>query len=104
MAHDQEVVGSNPATVYWMDVRDDASYYIKRKLKIKVVKWGTLKKYFKKKKKKKNVYVSVERGQLARSGVALHEEDQKVVEDWWRLNLRSGGRQEKVLTQPLASK
>jgi hypothetical protein len=29
MAHDQEVVGSNPGTVYWMDVSDDASYYIK---------------------------------------------------------------------------
>ncbi len=27
-AHDQEVVGSNPGTVYWMDVCD-ASYYIK---------------------------------------------------------------------------
>jgi hypothetical protein len=101
MAHDQEVVGSNPATVYWMDVSDDASYYIKRKLKIKVTKWGTPKK----KKKKKNVFVSVECGQLARSGVALHEEeDQQVVEDWRRPNLRSGGRQEKVLTQPLASK
>ena len=22
MAHDQEVVGSNPGTVYWMDVSD----------------------------------------------------------------------------------
>jgi hypothetical protein len=29
MAHDQEVVGSNPDTVYWMDVSDDASFYIK---------------------------------------------------------------------------
>ncbi len=29
MAHDQEVEGSNPGTVYWMDVTDDASYYIK---------------------------------------------------------------------------
>jgi hypothetical protein len=27
MAHDQEVVGSNPDTVYWMDV-SNASYYI----------------------------------------------------------------------------
>jgi hypothetical protein len=26
-AHDLEVVGSNPGTVYWMDV-SDASYYI----------------------------------------------------------------------------
>jgi len=48
MAHDQEVVGSNPGTVYWMDVSDDASYYKKRKLKIKVAKWGTPKKYLKK--------------------------------------------------------
>jgi hypothetical protein len=38
MAHDQEVVGSNPDTVYWMGVSDDASYYIKEKLKIKVAK------------------------------------------------------------------
>jgi hypothetical protein len=29
MAHDQKVVGSNPGTVFWMDVSDDASYYIK---------------------------------------------------------------------------
>jgi len=29
MAHDQEAVGSNPGTVYWMDVSDDASYCIK---------------------------------------------------------------------------
>jgi hypothetical protein len=48
MAHDQEVVGSNPGTVYWMDVSDDASYYIKEKLKIKVAKWGIPKKYLKK--------------------------------------------------------
>jgi hypothetical protein len=27
--HDQEVVGSNPDTVYWMDV-SNASYYIQR--------------------------------------------------------------------------
>ena len=45
MDHDQEVVGS---TVYWMDVSDDASYYINEKLKIKVAKWGTP--------KKKNIY------------------------------------------------
>jgi hypothetical protein len=37
MAHDQEIVGSNPSTVYWMDV-NNASYYIKEKLKIKVAK------------------------------------------------------------------
>jgi hypothetical protein len=34
MAHHQEVVSSNPGTVYWMDVSDDAIYYIKEKLKI----------------------------------------------------------------------
>jgi hypothetical protein len=28
-AHDQEVVVSNPDTVFWMGVRDNASYYIK---------------------------------------------------------------------------
>ncbi len=33
MAHDQEVVGSNPNTEYWMDVSDDASYYIKENWK-----------------------------------------------------------------------
>jgi hypothetical protein len=32
MAHDQEVVGSNPGTVYWMDVSNDASFFIKRKI------------------------------------------------------------------------
>jgi hypothetical protein len=47
MARDQEVVGSNPGTVYWMDV-SVASYHIKEKLKIKVAKWGTPKKIFKK--------------------------------------------------------
>jgi hypothetical protein len=44
MAHDQEVLGSNPGTIYWIDVSDDASYYIKRKLKIKEAKWGAPKK------------------------------------------------------------
>jgi hypothetical protein len=44
MAYDQEVLGSNPVTIYWMDASDDASYYIKRKLKIKEAKWGTPKK------------------------------------------------------------
>ena len=34
MAHDQEVVGSNPGTVYWMDV-SDSRYYIQT-MKIKV--------------------------------------------------------------------
>jgi hypothetical protein len=43
MAHDQEIVGSNPDIVYWMDV-SNASYYIKEKFKIKIAKWGTPKK------------------------------------------------------------
>ena len=43
MTHVQEVMGSNPGTVYWMDL-----HYItlKEKLKIKEAKWGTPKKYF----------------------------------------------------------
>jgi hypothetical protein len=41
MAHDQEVVSSNPGTVYWMDV-SDASYYVIKKMEIKVAKWGKL--------------------------------------------------------------
>jgi hypothetical protein len=40
MAHDQEVVGSNPDTVYWMVVSNDTNFYIKENLKIKVAKWG----------------------------------------------------------------
>jgi hypothetical protein len=44
MAHDQEVVGSNPGTVYWMDISDLLAFTFK-KLKIKVAKWGTPKKY-----------------------------------------------------------
>jgi hypothetical protein len=51
MAHEQAIMGSNPGTVYWMDV-SDASYYIREKFKIKVAKWGTPKKYLKKKKLK----------------------------------------------------
>jgi hypothetical protein len=35
-------MGSNPGTIYWMDVSDDD--YIIRKLKIKVAKWDTPKK------------------------------------------------------------
>jgi hypothetical protein len=41
MACDQEVVGLNPGTVYWMNVSNIANYYIKEKLKIKVAKLGT---------------------------------------------------------------
>ena len=29
-AHDKEVVGLYPGTLYWMNVNNDASYYIKR--------------------------------------------------------------------------
>jgi hypothetical protein len=44
MANDQEVMGSNPGTIYWMDV-SEAIYYIHMKItKIKVAK----KKIFKK--------------------------------------------------------
>jgi hypothetical protein len=53
-AHDRGVLGSNPGTVYWMDVsKQFASYYILEKLKIKVAKWGTPKKINIKKAKKK---------------------------------------------------
>ncbi len=30
MAHDQEVVGSNPGTIYWMDISDDAAITLKK--------------------------------------------------------------------------
>jgi hypothetical protein len=40
-------VGSNPA-VYWKDVSNLLAITLKEKLKIKVVKWGTPKKIFKK--------------------------------------------------------
>jgi hypothetical protein len=48
MAHDPEVVGSNPGTIYWMDVSDLLAITLKEKLKIKVAKWGIPKKYLKK--------------------------------------------------------
>jgi hypothetical protein len=45
MAHNQEVVGSNPGTVYWMAV-SDASYYINTKItKNKGSQMGNTKKY-----------------------------------------------------------
>jgi hypothetical protein len=44
MAHDQEVVGSNPGTVYWMDVSNLLGITLKKNWKIKVAKWGTPKK------------------------------------------------------------
>jgi hypothetical protein len=49
MDHDQEVLGSNPGTVYWMDVSDLLAITLKEKLKIKVAKWGKPKQYLKKK-------------------------------------------------------
>jgi hypothetical protein len=55
MAHDQEIVGSNPGTVYWMDV-SDASYYIVEKLKNKGCQMGHTKKNINKKKQKKKQY------------------------------------------------
>jgi hypothetical protein len=45
MANDQEVVGSHPGTLYWMDVSDLLAITFKEKMKIKVAKWGTPKKY-----------------------------------------------------------
>ena len=47
MAHDPEVVGSNPGTIYWMDVSDLLAITLKEKLKIKVAKRCTPKKDFK---------------------------------------------------------
>jgi hypothetical protein len=35
MAHDQEVMGSNPHTIYWMDVSDLLAISFKEKLRIK---------------------------------------------------------------------
>jgi hypothetical protein len=40
MAHDQEVVGSNPGTVYWMDVSNDASFFIKIQIENKGSQMG----------------------------------------------------------------
>ena len=51
MVYDQEVMGSNPGTVYWMDVSDLLAITLKKNWKIKVAKWGTPKKYLKKKMK-----------------------------------------------------
>ncbi len=43
MAHDQEVVGSNPGTVYWMNVSDLLAIILKEKLKINIAELGTSK-------------------------------------------------------------
>jgi hypothetical protein len=39
-ADDQEVVGSNPGTLYPMDLSDLLAITFKKILKIKVAKWG----------------------------------------------------------------
>jgi hypothetical protein len=36
MAHDQEVMGSNPGTVCWIDVSNGSHYVIRKIMKIKV--------------------------------------------------------------------
>ena len=46
MAQYREVVGSNPVTVYWMDVSNLLAITLKEKLKIKVAKQGTPKKIY----------------------------------------------------------
>ncbi len=72
MAHDQEVVGSNPGTD---GCKQFASYYIKRKIEIKVAKWGTPKKkniYLKKKKKiYKNFFKEISKIILHDGGLLL---------------------------------
>ncbi len=50
-AHDQEVVGSNPGTVHWMDV-SDGSYYTQENTKNKGSRMGQTRGILKKKKKK----------------------------------------------------
>jgi len=42
-------MGSNPSTVYSMDVSNLLAITLKKKLKIKIAKWGTPKKYLRKK-------------------------------------------------------
>jgi hypothetical protein len=54
MAHDQEVVGSNPSTVYWMDVSNLHAITLK-KIENKSSQMGRVTP--KKKKKKKNSYL-----------------------------------------------
>ncbi len=45
MAHDQDVMGSNPGTVYWIYVGNGSYYIIRKIMKIKIAQ-----KIFKKKK------------------------------------------------------
>ncbi len=68
-AHDLEVVGSNPGTVYWMDV-SHASYYIntQENNEKKVAKWGTPKKY---KKRNQNSLPFLASSQLSFSTLVL---------------------------------
>ena len=47
MAHDQEVVGSNPSTVYCMDVSNLLAITLKRKTENKGSQMGQTKKIFK---------------------------------------------------------
>jgi hypothetical protein len=49
MAHDREVVGSNPGTIYWMDVCNLQAITLKKienKGSQMVAKWGTPKKKY----------------------------------------------------------
>jgi hypothetical protein len=65
MAHDQEIVGSNHGTVYWMDV-SNASYYIQEKMKNKGSQMGHTKKIFK-------TYISILKLNLyVKSGQPFH--------------------------------
>ncbi len=52
MAHDQDDMGSNPGTVYWMNISNFLAITLKETLKIKVAKWGTPKYYLKNKQNK----------------------------------------------------
>ena len=45
-AHDQEVVGSNPGTIYWMDVSDLLAITLKEKLENKGSQMGHTKNTF----------------------------------------------------------
>jgi hypothetical protein len=47
-AYDQEVVGLNPGTIYWIEVSHNASYAINEKFKNKGSRMGHIKKIFKK--------------------------------------------------------
>ncbi len=57
MAHDQEVVGLNPSTIYQMDVSNDASINIKEKLKNGEPNGAQ--KYFQNQYKSKKIYTAI---------------------------------------------